>query len=264
MPENTVDWHARFIQQARWTRDLRHYLYNRAGLQDARCVLEVGCGTGAILTELPSLSAAVIHGLDINLAHLRVASSRSASPEMAIRNPYSIQFVQGDALLLPYSTGSFDLTLCHFLLLWVADPLQVIREMARVTRPGGAVMALAEPDYGGRIDYPQDLEKLGQWQQTSLHYQGADPLIGRKVAGIFHQAGLVSIETGVLGGQWSGMPSKKDWELEWQVMEDDLQQTSEVCKTSEISRLKALDSSAREHGERVLFVPTFYAWGRKQ
>ena len=42
-----MDWHKRYTQQATWTRDLRSYLFEKAGLANARRVLEVGCGTGA-------------------------------------------------------------------------------------------------------------------------------------------------------------------------------------------------------------------------
>jgi cyclopropane fatty-acyl-phospholipid synthase-like methyltransferase len=47
----SVDWHARYLQQARWTRPLREYLYGKAGVDSARRVLEVGCGTGALLAS---------------------------------------------------------------------------------------------------------------------------------------------------------------------------------------------------------------------
>ena len=87
----------------------------------------------------------------------------------------------GDAHQLPLADGCFDVCLCHFLLLWVTDPIQVLQEMYRVTRSGGVVMALAEPDYGSRIDYPQELSLLGKWQMDSLEQQGADPFIGRKL-----------------------------------------------------------------------------------
>jgi hypothetical protein len=134
--------------------------------------------------------------------------------------------------------------------------------MARVTQPGGVVLALAEPDYGGRIDYPVELGVLGDWQQTSLGQQGANPLIGRKLRAVFHQAGLSDVEAGLLGGQWSGMPSSEEREIEWRVLEEDIKKIQNLTGTSEVIRLQKLDELAWERGERILFVPTFYAWGR--
>jgi hypothetical protein len=131
--------------------------------------------------------------------------------------------------------------------------------MRRVTRPGGAVMALAEPDYGGRIDYPDKLALLGEWQIESLKRQGADPLMGRKLTGLFHKTGLESVETGVLGGQWSESPDWAAWESEWAVLESDLKKTFQDFESWKV--IKDLDKSAYEKGERVLFVPTFYALG---
>ncbi len=62
-----MNWHTRYLQQAAWTRDLRTYLFEQAGLKSARRVLEVGCGTGAILREL---SAPALHGLDLEAGSL--------------------------------------------------------------------------------------------------------------------------------------------------------------------------------------------------
>jgi SAM-dependent methyltransferase len=244
-PQN---WHQRFSQQARWTQDLRDYLYQQVGIDKARRVLEVGCGTGAILADLPSVTLMCV-GLDINYEYL----------QLAIRNSLRVELTQGDGFALPYRDACFDITFCHFLLLWLEDPFQVLREMVRVTRPGGAVLALAEPDYGGRIDHPEELTVLGQWQMESLRQQGADPLMGRKLAGLFSELGLNTVETGALGGQWSGIPDWGAWESEWAVLESDLKE--EPSFSEKLGFLKKLDKSAYEQGERVLFVPTFYAWG---
>jgi ubiquinone/menaquinone biosynthesis C-methylase UbiE len=245
-------WHARFVQQAQWTQSLRHHLYERTNLARARRVLEVGCGTGAVLTELLMQSHGDIFGLDISSEHLYFSA----------HNLPGIPLTRGDAHGLPYQSMVFDVTLCHFLLLWVIDPVAVVREMARVTQPGGVVLALAEPDYGGRIDYPPELGVLGDWQQTALRQQGADPLIGRRLRAVFQQAGFSDAEAGLLGGQWSGKPSSEDWEMEWRVLEEDIIKVQNLARTSETIRLQKLDKLAWEHGERVLFVPTFYAWGR--
>ena len=59
-----MNWHARYTQQSKWTRDLRAYLFEKTGLTRAKHVLEVGCGTGAILSTLAT--SASLHGLDLD------------------------------------------------------------------------------------------------------------------------------------------------------------------------------------------------------
>lgn len=242
-----MDWHSRYQQQARWTETLRAYLFNKAGLAAASRILDLGCGTGALLEHLTVKQSAAIHGLDLNLPSLAEASIHAPGASLLC----------ADAASLPYADSAFDLVFCHYVLLWVADPLRVLREMRRVTRAGGAVLALAEPDYGGRIDEPPALAELGRWQTESLRGQGADPNLGRKLAGLFARAGLKNVETGVMGGEWSqSLPGERN--LEWDVLQADL--AGKVSR-SDLQKMKKLDAEAWERGERVLFVPTFFAWG---
>jgi ubiquinone/menaquinone biosynthesis C-methylase UbiE len=242
-----MDWHKRFLQQAVWTRDLRTYLFEQAGLGHARRILEVGCGTGAILADLSTPAA--VHALDLNPAGLN---------ELRLHAPAAAP-VCGDAQALPYPLGVFDITFCHFLLLWLHNPLKALGEMKRVTCPGGAILALAEPDYETRVDKPEALAPLGRWQAEALRRRGADPGLGNRLAGLFDQAGIQIIETGILrsGGRFMQSPAERD--MEWDVLEADL---AEWLPAGEISRLKMLDEQAWEHGMRVLDVPTHFAWGR--
>ena len=242
--------HKRFSQQAGWTEPLRKYLFKRVTLPADANLLEVGCGTGAILSRLDAYTQGVCWGLDLNLASLRFAR------QIVKESP----LVGGDGSWLPFRSNAFQTVLSHFLLLWVANPPAVLAEMVRVVNPGGAVLALAEPDYGARIDYPDDLAGLGSLQAIALQHQGADPEMGRRLSGLFHAAGLVNIETGILGGQWSGPPSPAAWQTEWETLESDL---AGLVAPKRLEQLKALDEAAYESGERVLFVPTFYALGFK-
>jgi SAM-dependent methyltransferase len=246
----TQDWHKRFSQQAGWTKDLRKYLLRRANLDHHSKILDVGCGTGAINKEFQEENF-IQYGLDINLDHLKFAAQIA----------YNTPFCQGDAHSLPFDAGTFDLVFCHFLLMWIQNPVEVLREMARVTQFGGKVIAFAEPDYGGRIDYPDKLTILGEIQIKSLQQQGANPMIGRQLAGMFNGIGLHSVEMGVMGGQWSGMP---DWDAinaEWQVIESDISISSMLYSDTLLEELKGLDIEAYENNERLLYVPTFYACG---
>ena len=253
MALSLLDWYNRFKQQARWTQDLRRYLYERAGLSAGQRLLDVGCGTGALLPELLAQTKGArsgsVHGLDIDWQRLSMAAGYVSQ----------VHFLVGDAHYLPYAAGSFDLSLCHFLLLWVAGPQTVVAEMRRVTRAGGAVLILAEPDYGGRIDYPFELSKLGEWQQSALRRQGADPLIGRQLAEFMSTAGLHHVEVGVLGGQWDLHPSNTEQISESMVLRSDL---ADIVPGEDLDKLLTLDEDAHARGERILYVPTFYAWGR--
>lgn len=120
-------------------------------------------------------------------------------------------------------------------------------------------MALAEPDYGGRIDHPSELDQIGRLQTESLNAQGAEPEMGRRLAGLFSDLGLENVETGVLGGQWSGSPHLEELASEWAVIRSDLSRT---LSEEQLDGLQEMDAHAWGSGTRVLFVPTFYAWGR--
>jgi SAM-dependent methyltransferase len=240
------DWHKRFMQQAEWTRDIRKYLFDKIHLDNAQRILDVGCGTGAITREFPKNG--IIHGLDIDYERIRFAQS----------NYRDVSFLCADGYHLPYPKNSFSIVLCHFLLLWVKFPENIIREMIRVGKPGGYILLLAEPDYGGRVDYPEKLQILGKWQAGSLEKQGADPNTGRKLGKWLYEGGVNNIEVGILGAQWNGKPSHETWESEWQMLESDL---SGSISERELQEYKEMDKAACKDGSRILFVPTFYAVG---
>ncbi len=244
------EWHTWFSVQAGWTRQTRQWLYQEAGLAQAGAVLEVGCGTGVVTAELARASSGRVIGLDHDPAML--AFARASWSDAA--------YVRGDAHGLPFSDQVFDVVVCHYLLLWLADPTRGIQEMARVVRSGGYVLACAEPDYGGRIDYPSKLAAVGWLQSASLRRQGANPEIGRRLGELFMMAGLKTT-VGTLAGQWR-LPSPPDawFEAEWTMREHDL---AGLLTPGEMRRLRALDRQALTEGKRILFVPTFYAVGKR-
>lgn len=253
MPLSPEDWHQRYLEQARWTGNIRKYLFDKSELSEAKQVLDVGIGTGALEFDFISNSHQLPTGLDIN--HEALIQAR--------QNISKLNLVQGNAHQLPFKSGTFEICFCHFVLLWVSSPNQVVAEMRRVTQPGGAVIAIAEPDYGGRIDFPEDLGQIAEWQIESLKKQGADPRLGRKLLHLFIQAGLTEVEVGVIGGRWTSTQGQADWASEWKVIEADLE-TLHLPPESQrqVQGLKQLDASERRNGNRLLFVPTFYAWGR--
>lgn len=242
------DLHRRYLLQARWTAENRRRLYSSANIDQSSRVLEVGSGTSAIIHEIADLHLGTAYGLDIDSGVVHFA--RSVDPET--------RYIVADGGRLPYPAETFEATLCHFLLLWVKNPLAILEEMRRVTKIGGVVLALAEPDYGGRIDFPEALETLGELQAESLEAQGADTRIGRKLRMLFTKTGLENIHIGVLGGEWYGLPDEVALHSEWRILTADLK---EKLSKQELEKYKKLEQSAWAKGLRVLFVPTFYAIG---
>src|SRR4051794_2232473 len=102
-------------------------------LRPGMSVLDVGCGTGAITAGIaravgPSGRAV---GVDRDEAML----------EIARREHSDVEFVQGDALDLPYD-AEFDIATAARALQWIADPARAVAGMARAVKPGGIVIAL--------------------------------------------------------------------------------------------------------------------------
>jgi SAM-dependent methyltransferase len=241
-----MNWHARYLQQAAWTRNLRAYLFDKAGLASARRMLEVGCGTGAILRELTT--PASLHGLDLDPAALTQASAHAPAALLT----------RADGLDIPFPDSSFDIVYCHYYLLWVKDPLQAVLEMKRVTKRGGHILALAEPDYFARVDEPEALRLLGEWQRAALQTQGAHVGFGAQLAETFFTAGITLRETGPIQSQ-GDEPSAWEREMEWVVIKADL---AESVSGEDIQKMKLLDDEAWAKGKRQLYVPTYFAWGQ--
>lgn len=243
-----TDLHQRYQTQAVWTAAIRTRLYDLAEIRDSSHVLEIGSGSGVIIGEIARRFGSRTFGIDIDPIMTHFA--RSIDKLTA--------YTLGDGCSIPYPDGIFNLTLCHFLLMWVSDPTKVLDEMIRVTQPGGWVMALAEPDYGGRIDYPKELSELGKLQADALVSQGSDPQLGRKLRALFSQSRLEDVHAGVLGGEWS-TPSEEELESEWQTLTHDLKQSH---ASTTLDAFRELDRQARLDGTRILYVPMFYAHGR--
>lgn len=243
------EWHKRFLQQARWTKGFREHIFPRIGFSHADRILDIGCGTGALMEELGPRERGAVVGGDLRVDFLK----------MAIRNYPRGTYFCGDAHALPFPAGTFTISFNHYLLLWVKDPVRVVEEMRRVTKMGGSLLALAEPDYGGRIDHPPPLDKIQAKQIASMEQQGAEPNMGRKLREIFQNAGVKEIHTGVFEGQWKDPPDQDEWELEWKMIENDLR--GEMTR-QELDDLKEADRDAWQKGTRTLFLPTFYAWGK--
>jgi ubiquinone/menaquinone biosynthesis C-methylase UbiE len=118
------------------TRDTPEVLAERlefAELAPGDVVLDVACGPGAF-TLAAAGRVKFARGVDLTTEMLRHA--RDAQRDRGIENA---AFDRAEAEHLPYAAGSFDFATCHFAFHHMPAPDEVLREMARVARPGGRV-----------------------------------------------------------------------------------------------------------------------------
>ena len=100
--------------------------------------LEIGCGAGFCTIALARRGFSVT-AVDSATAMVEVASRRVAAEDMAAR----IQVQLADVRSLPFEDGSFQVVLALGLLAWLDGPQPALREIARVTSPGGHVIVSA-------------------------------------------------------------------------------------------------------------------------
>jgi ubiquinone/menaquinone biosynthesis C-methylase UbiE len=96
-------------------------------------VLDIACGKGLTSIHIARKYGCRVVGIDIlekSVEEARIAAQRSAVSHL-------VSFHQGDARNLPFSDDEFDVTLAQAMLVLVDDKSAVIREAARVLKPGG-------------------------------------------------------------------------------------------------------------------------------
>lgn len=159
-------------------------------------VLDLACGDGWYSIEFARRVHEVV-AVDLSPAYLDLARRNAVTAQQTER----IRFEQADAEALPFADNMFDLTWCAQSFYSLPDPLAALREMARVTRPGGCVAVLENDTlHHLLLPWPAELElavRQAQLQALAVRSaeQGTDKFyIGRNLCGVFRQVGIEPCE----------------------------------------------------------------------
>ena len=173
-----------FSLGGRGTADYQRELIDRLAEPGARRVLDVACGPGLHTREFARnlTGDGVAIGFDLSKPMLAQAVRSTGSERAA--------YIRGDAHALPFADGTFDTVVCFAALYLINDPHQVIRELARVARPGGAVAIFTSLATG--VSAARSVRKLVQ-AVADIHVFERD-----EVTRSFADAGLVDLDQRII------------------------------------------------------------------
>ena len=172
--------------------EMRDAYFGELPLGSARMVLDIGCGTGVEVRALlarPDFAGWVV-AVDQSPALLETARRLAAAQGLQAR----LDFVVGDAHRLELDDGAFDVVVAHTLISHVADPATVMREMARVTRPGGTV-AVFDGDYASWTWSHPDPALTAAMDDGFRAAAVANPFVMREMPSLLREAGLELVAT---------------------------------------------------------------------
>lgn len=237
-------FHEHYQLQARWLAPARHYLFRKAGLARCEKVLDLGCGSGVIADEMRQVCGRPVLAVDRDPE--MVGFARGAYPE----NEYGI----GDESTLARKGSRFDLVVISFVLMWQPRPLLFLKKVRKLLGAGGTLLVLSEPDYGGRIDFPGELDFLKDIFIGHIAKTGGDPFIGRRLASLLDQAGFkAEIELASALHFPEGFVGEV-WEREWRFWQE-----LSGFRASTLKKILRLEKSAALRRERLVLFPVFCA-----
>lgn len=199
--------HESVLRSHRWRTATNSAAYLIGELRPGLDVLDVGCGPGTITADLAELVApGRVTAVDAAEDVLRQARETAVE-----RGLDSVRFAVADVHDLDFPDDSFDVVHAHQVLQHVGDPVQALREMRRVCRPGG-IVAARDSDYGAFTWFPE-VPALDGWQE--LYHRvalanGGEPDAGRRLLSWARAAGFTDI-TATAAAWCFAAPDERAW-----------------------------------------------------
>ncbi|MBX5481539.1 MAG: methyltransferase domain-containing protein [Myxococcaceae bacterium] len=159
-------------------------------------VLDLATGVGAMAEQILMHHPGVrLFGADVRMSQLRSAKA----------NHPGVTLVNADGARLPFKDAVFDRIHCSWLLEHVPNPVAILRECRRVTRPGGTVHFVEVDNATFRLVPPDpEIEAVMDALNRAQTASGGDPFVGQKLGALFREAGFeqVSLSPSALHGRW--------------------------------------------------------------
>lgn len=176
-------------------------------LHAGMAMLDVGCGPATITCDLATRVGSVV-GIEPGEEILKTAEATKV--EWGADN---VQFQTGDVYALAFEDDSFDVAHAHQVLQHLTDPVQAIREMVRVTKPGG-IVAIRDADYHAMSWFPEPagMRRWMEVYQAVARRNEAEPDAARYLLSWASAAGIDRSRVTASVGTWLYCtPEEREW-----------------------------------------------------
>ena len=223
-----------------WNDAFAEFLEETLRPKPGRRILDVGCGIGTAEATLARLRMSQLRlvGVDLSLSHVKMALDSARG--MNARVGYAC----ADACRLPFKDGMFDSTFCVAVLQHIRDVPQALGEFARVTRPGGRILAV-EPDNASRYWFsslPTGMRAFEQARRlfaavTAARGETPAAAVGPMLPGWFASSDIepLSVQVFPVSVSHLGSPPAAVWQARREVVEN----TVAHAPSDEVRRLGA-------------------------
>src|SRR4051794_34329443 len=212
MPADTYSHghHESVLRSPRWRTAENSAGYLLPHLRAGQSLLDVGCGPGNITVDLAArVAPGTVVGIDAATDAIAAATEANTTPEQ-------VTFAVGDVYALDAPDATYDVVHAHQVLQHLSDPVAALREMRRVTRPGGLVAA-RDSDYAS-FAWAPDSPLLVRWLE--LYFQittrnDAEANAGRYLLGWAQQAGFTDVTCSTSTWTFADAESRALWGGLW-------------------------------------------------
>lgn len=207
-----------------WDDEFTEFLSETLKPRPGNRILDVGCGEGLAEVSIGRLHISQIRLVGVDRVVAKVLAARR---ETASHNQ-RVGFAAGDACKLPFADGAFDSLFCVAVLQHIGDVEAALAECARVTAPGGRIVAV-EPDNSARYAFSSTASGLEAFEASRRFFaalaaardERTEPEIGPKLPELFARHGIdpISVRLFPVSFTQLGAPPAPVWAERRQAVE---------------------------------------------
>jgi ubiquinone/menaquinone biosynthesis C-methylase UbiE len=185
---STDSEHERLIRQAARLAPCTERFFRDAGIGTGQRALDLGSGVGDVAMLVASLVGPSGEVVGVERDTRSIARAKARVAEAGLHN---VSFIQSDACEVT-SKRPFDAAVGRFILMFLPDPVAVLRSLSQLVRPGG-ILAFQEPSWAPTFAISTHLplwSAAASLMCETFQRSGANPEMGLALYRIFQEAGL--------------------------------------------------------------------------